>query len=104
MSQKLFTKSMASVDISATTVSTFARSLAQDDFSSAMGWRRQHGFKIKVGGDALKKRIVMEILLLVCLVSVAVAAPEAEAERMEVPLEMMGKTLYLDAMLYKTTG
>ena len=52
---------------------------------------------------ALKKQIAT-VFLLLCLASATVAASEPEAERVEVPLEMMGKTLYLDAMLYKPPG
>ena len=46
----------------------------------------------------------MGILLLLCLASVAAAAPEAESEQVAVPLELMGETLHLDAMLYKPPG
>jgi dienelactone hydrolase len=52
----------------------------------------------------LKKRIIMGTLLLLYFATVALASPEVELERVEVPLEWMGTTFQLDAMLYKPTG
>ena len=60
--------------------------------------------RLKSEAIAMKKRIVLGIFLLLFLASTAVAAQAPEAERVEIPLEMMGKTLYLDAMLYKPPG
>ena len=54
----------------------------------------------------MKKRTSMICLLLVCFVSLLPAATAAAvtAERIEIPLQWQGKTLELDAMIYKPTG
>lgn len=52
----------------------------------------------------MKKHIVIGMLLVFCLASTVLAAPDVESEQVEVPLLLMGKTLYLDAMLYKPAG
>lgn len=57
-----------------------------------------------VGGGVMKKWMLMYVLLTLCFNSAAFAASEIEAERVEVPVEVTGETLHLDAMLYKPQG
>lgn len=53
----------------------------------------------------MKSRIILMIGLLLLLgVPTAAAAAEPESERVEVPMELAGETIHLDAMLYKPPG
>jgi len=54
----------------------------------------------------MTKKVVAGILALICFVSVFPPRLEASvsAERIEIPLEWRGKTLELDAMIYKPPG
>jgi len=54
----------------------------------------------------MTKKVVAGILALICFVAVfpAITAASVSAQRIEVPLEWQGKTLELDAMIYKPPG
>ena len=57
-----------------------------------------------LGGEILKKLLLLVMVLILCLNSVAFAEPAIEKDRVKVPLEADGKAYLLDAMIYKPEG